>query len=89
MIGVFCIISLVYVTMNNNSDNNTISFTSDYSITTKENENNDIVNKSYYSFGKIFAFACILLIIIMFFNEFFNYFSKKIKFLKTKFLKHS
>ena len=87
MIGVLCIISLVYVSMNVNSDNGTISFSNEYTITT--NENYQTLSKTNHSNGKIYAFVLTLIIIFLLFYKFHHYFSKKIDFLKAKFLKNS
>jgi len=89
MIGIFCIISLVYVSMNQGQENGTIVVSNDYTITMKENMNTDVKSKSTFYYFKSFSYLALIIVIALFFVKFYGYLSKKIEFFRTKIIKNS
>lgn len=88
MIGIFCIISLVYVSMNQGQENGSIVVSNDYTITMKENMNTDLKSKSPFNYFKSFVYLASFMVTVLFFMKFYSYFSKKIEFFRTKIIKN-
>lgn len=89
MIGIFCIISLIYVSINQVQENGAIIVSNDYTITTKENMNNEMKSKATSIYLKFFTYIASLIVFALFFFKFYSFFSKKVEYFRTKFIKNS
>jgi hypothetical protein len=88
LIGVFCIISLVYVSVNNPSETSSITFSNDYTVSMKESATEASNKGSVYYIRIIVGFASIMFLLVLFI-QFSSYFVKKIQYFKMKILKIS